>query len=70
MLFRTITGEVIEINRYDFINDKLYYAKIIEIKTPFIQLLASAKLKKTFNNKNNQYTNKHRKYITTNNIHI
>jgi hypothetical protein len=54
MLFRTITGEVIEINRYDFINDKLYYAKIIEIKTPFIQLLASAKLKKTFNNKNNQ----------------
>ena len=33
MLFRDINGNLIELNRYDFINDKLYYQKIIEIKT-------------------------------------
>ena len=32
MLFRTSTGELIEIKKYDFSNDKLYYAKIMEIK--------------------------------------
>ena len=45
MLFRTIDGKIIEINRYDFKNDKLYYAKIMEIKLPF------SKLEKTFYNK-------------------
>ena len=29
MLFRDISGNLIELNRYDFINDKLYYQKII-----------------------------------------
>jgi hypothetical protein len=32
MLFRTIDGKIVEINRYDFKNDKLYYAKIMSIK--------------------------------------
>jgi len=32
MLFRTIDGKIIEINRYDFKNDKLYYGKIMSIK--------------------------------------
>jgi hypothetical protein len=32
MLFRTIDGKIIEINRYDFKNDKLYYVKIMSIK--------------------------------------
>jgi hypothetical protein len=32
MLFRTIDGKIIEINRYDFKNDKLYYEKIMTIK--------------------------------------
>ena len=32
MLFRTIDGKIIEINRYDFKNDKLYYEKIMSIK--------------------------------------
>ena len=53
MIFRTITGELVEINRYDFINDKLYYEKIMKIKEPFVKSISSAKLKKTFNNKNN-----------------
>jgi hypothetical protein len=52
MLFRTIKGELIEINKYDFINDKLYYEKIINLKLPFIKLLSSAKLKKTLYDKN------------------
>jgi len=44
MIFRTITGKLIEVNRYDFINDKLYYEKILEIKKPFIKMLSSAKV--------------------------
>jgi len=32
MLFRTNKGELIEIKKYNFINDKLYYEKIMEIK--------------------------------------
>jgi hypothetical protein len=45
MLFRTITGEIIDIKKYSFKNDKLYYDKIIEIKIPF------SKSEKTFYNK-------------------
>jgi len=45
MLFRTQDGKLIEINKYDFINDKLYYQKLIEIKTPI------PKSEKTFKNK-------------------
>ena len=36
MLFRTIDGKIIHINRYDFKNDKLYYAKIMSVKTLFL----------------------------------
>jgi hypothetical protein len=32
MLFRTNVGNLIEIKKYDFSNDKLYYEKIMEIK--------------------------------------
>jgi hypothetical protein len=46
MLFRTITGQIIEINKYDFKNDKLYYLKIMDHKKSF------TKLEKTFQNKN------------------
>ena len=35
MLFRDINGKLIELNRYDFKNDKLYYQKIMEIKYLF-----------------------------------
>ena len=35
MLFRTNTGELIEIKRYNYPNDKLYYKKIMEIKQLF-----------------------------------
>jgi hypothetical protein len=35
MLFRDINGNLIELNRYDFKNDKVYYQKIMEIKKQF-----------------------------------
>jgi len=31
MLFRDSNGNLIELNRYDFKNDKVYYQKIMEI---------------------------------------
>ena len=32
MLFRTNKGELVELKKYDFPNDKLYYEKVMEIK--------------------------------------
>ena len=48
MLFRSNTGKLIEIKKIKFVNDKLYYNKIIEILKPI------PKLEKTFNYKNYQ----------------
>jgi hypothetical protein len=53
MLFRTHKGELIEINKYDYPNDNLYYQKIMEIKKCQKEN-NFAKLEKTFNNKNNK----------------
>jgi len=59
MLFRTNKGELIEIKKYDFTNDKLYYEKLMSIKKK------SSKLEKThnindhsFEYKNNKQSNK------------
>lgn len=46
MLFRDSNGNLIELNRYDFKNDKLYYQKIMEIKQLF-----------TKSNKDSDYSN-------------
>jgi hypothetical protein len=48
MLFRTNKGNLIEIKRISFINDKLYYEKLLEINKPL------PKLEKTFTNKYNK----------------
>jgi hypothetical protein len=32
MLFRTNTGELVEVKKYNFTNDKLYYQKLMDIK--------------------------------------
>jgi hypothetical protein len=45
MLFRDINGNLVELNRYDFKTDKLYYQKIMEIKQLF-----------TKSNKNKNYS--------------
>ena len=52
MLFRTGEGKLIEIKRYNYKNDTLYYQKIIEIKN------ITPKLEKTFDHKNYKHTNK------------
>ena len=38
MLFRTADGKLIEINKYDFKNDKLYYEKIMSIYKSLIKV--------------------------------
>jgi hypothetical protein len=53
MLFRTQNGDLIEINKYDYPTDKLYYKKIMEIKKSQKENIF-AKLEKTFNSKNNK----------------
>jgi hypothetical protein len=57
MLFRTHNGDLIELKKYNFSNDKLYYEKIMEINKPLLSYSSKeiyfAKLKKTSNNKNN-----------------
>jgi hypothetical protein len=42
MLFRINTGELIEINKYNFSNDKLYYQKIMDLKTPLTKSLTKS----------------------------
>jgi len=48
MLFRTNNGKLLEIKKNSFINDKLYYEKLLCINKPL------PKLEKTFTNKNNK----------------
>jgi hypothetical protein len=52
MLFRTSEGKLIEIRKYSFKNDTLYYEKILEVKK------SVPKLEKGFHNKNNKQSNK------------
>ena len=35
MLVRKLNGDIIEIYKYDYINDYIYYKKILEIKQSF-----------------------------------
>jgi hypothetical protein len=58
MIFRNIDGELIEISRLDFKNDKLFYEKIMSIKKPFTKLIEKDK-----NNKNKNTDNNYSNYI-------
>lgn len=46
MIFRNTNGQMVIINRNDFKNDKLFYKKIMEIKTqtPFTKLNQNKKI--------------------------
>lgn len=37
MLFRKSNGELVEINKHNYKNDKIYYQTIMEIKKLFLQ---------------------------------
>lgn len=52
MLFRTSNGKLIEIRKYNFKTDTLYYEKILEVKKSL------PKLEKSFDDKNNKQPNK------------
>ena len=52
MLFRTSEGKLIEIRKYNFKNNTLYYEKILDIKRSI------PKLEKSSDNKNNKQSNK------------
>jgi len=48
MLYRTVDGIIIEINKNDFINDKIFYEKIMELKISFSKLYETNKSKKIY----------------------
>ena len=50
MLYRNIDGILVEINKNDFINDKIFYEKIMKLKISFSKLYEINK------NKNNYST--------------
>ena len=52
MLFRTSAGNLIDITKHKFINDTLYYEKLLEIHKPI------PKLEQTFYHKYNKQSNK------------
>ena len=55
MIFRNIDGELIEISRLDFKNDKLFYEKIMSIKKPFTKLIEKDKNNKNTDNNHSNY---------------
>ena len=59
MLFRTSEGELVEIKKYDFSNDKIYYEKIIKTINK-----SSKTNNHTLKNKNDKQPNKKSKYVT------
>lgn len=52
MLFRTSEGKLIEIRKYNFKNDTMYYEKLLDIKKPI------PKLEKSLHNKNHKQSDK------------
>ena len=57
MIFRTTNGELVELNRYSYTNDKIYYKEILNIKIPILELInPEIREKNKLNTKNN--TNK------------
>ncbi len=57
MIFRTINGELVELNKYSYTNDKTYYKEILNIKIPILELInPEIREKNKLNTKNN--TNK------------
>jgi hypothetical protein len=47
MIFRNNNGELVELNKYDFKNDLLFYKKIMEMKRSFTKLNKPNEIKKT-----------------------
>lgn len=48
MIFRNIDGLLVELKKNDFINDKLFYEKLKELKLPFSKLNKTNIIKKNY----------------------
>jgi hypothetical protein len=55
MIFRLFSGECIEINKLDYLNDTLYYKKIMKIKSAFAKFKIN-NTNSTLNNTKNNYS--------------
>ncbi len=44
MLFRTVDNQLIEVNKYHFKNDTLYYKKLMDIYKKYVSSYSSSKL--------------------------
>jgi hypothetical protein len=47
MIFRNNNGELVDLNKYDFKNDLVFYKKIMEMKRSFTKLNKPDEIKKT-----------------------
>jgi hypothetical protein len=52
MIIRNIHGELIQINKYDYANDKIYYEKIMSIMKDFTKDRLSNNNNNNINNQN------------------
>jgi hypothetical protein len=52
MIFRNSKGELIEINKYDYSNDMIYYEKIMKLQEEFTKCSKEDKTMNKSNNKN------------------
>jgi len=43
MIFRNSNGELVEINKYDYSNDKIYYEKIMNLQKEFTKYNKNSK---------------------------
>ena len=49
MIYRNLDGKLIEINKNDFINNRIFYKKCMELKLPFSKVYEK-------NNEKNKYS--------------
>jgi len=52
MIFRNSKGELIEINKYDYPNDQIYYEKVMKLQEEFTKCSKEVKNLNKLNNKN------------------
>lgn len=54
MIFRNIDGNLVEINKFDFKNNYLYYKSLLDLKMPFSKL---NKINNSYNYSSNLISN-------------
>ena len=62
MLFRTSSGQLIELKQNAYVNDTVYYEKLMEVHRPL------PKLDNATTHKHNHQSNKQREHVSTDNV--